>query len=246
VASRSKAINCFASEIEGRSDVESAGETASPGSNPFRAAGCEFVERASPCVHTNALGRRAESCSRFPPWPHNTMKHKDLHTRWPHRWISPRAEAYQSPIHGTGVRAVHDIKPDEILLAYGGVIIPKSEIEEYWGVMDHVGIQISDGFFIVPTERAELEHQGIVNHSCDPNAGFASSFELVAMRHIKKGEEVTFDYAFCESVMESFVCTCGSVQCRKRITKDDWTIATLQEKYGRFFSPYLQKKLPMR
>jgi hypothetical protein len=34
-----------------------------------------------------------------------------------------------------------------------------------------------------------------INHSCDPNVGFAGDIVLVAMRDIRQGEELTADYA---------------------------------------------------
>ena len=34
-----------------------------------------------------------------------------------------------------------------------------------------------------------------INHSCEPNVGFAGDIVLVAMRDISPGEELTTDYA---------------------------------------------------
>lgn len=68
--------------------------------------------------------------------------------------------------------------------------------------MGHVGIQIDENFFICPTSREELKKTGVFNHSCEPNAGFRSSIVLEAIRDIKAGEEITFDYAFCEMYFE--------------------------------------------
>jgi len=34
-----------------------------------------------------------------------------------------------------------------------------------------------------------------INHSCEPNVGFAGNVVLVAMRDIEAGEELTTDYA---------------------------------------------------
>lgn len=167
----------------------------------------------------------------------------DLHQKWPHRWLNPKAKSFDSPLQGLGVVAVDNIKKGETILMYGGIIVPKNEIEEYWKIMGHSGIQIEEDFFIVPTSREELEKTGIVNHSCEPNAGFKSPIELVAMRNIRNDEEITFDYAFCESHMESFDCNCGSSNCRKKITKADWKLKELQEKYKNYFSPYLKRKV---
>ena len=167
----------------------------------------------------------------------------DLHTRWEHRWLTPKAKSYNSPLHGLGIVATEDIKKGEDILVYGGVIIHTSEIKDYWKIMGHVGTQIDDNFFIVPTSREELAARGTINHSCEPNTGFKDQIQLIAIKDIKKGEELSVDYAFCESLFpNSFDCNCGSLSCRKKITKDDWQIKELQEKYSNYFSPYLKAK----
>jgi len=56
------------------------------------------------------------------------------------------------------------------------------------------------------------------NHSCDPNTGF-SGLDVVALRDINIGEELTIDYVtFCDRLMPPFDCQCGSPKCRGRIT----------------------------
>ncbi len=166
----------------------------------------------------------------------------NYHSKYNHRWHSQKVKAYNSPIHGLGVVAIQDITKGEIIFLYGGVIIPKSEIKNYWKEMGHVGIQIEDGFWICPTSREELQKQGVINHSCKPNLGFKNQVLLVAIKDIKAEEEVTFDYAFCESYMESFACNCGNKGCRKTITQDDCKLETIRNKYLEYFSPYLKNK----
>ena len=166
----------------------------------------------------------------------------NLHNKWSHRWLSQKAEAHESAIHGLGVFATESIATGEVVGVLGGVIVPTSEIQEYWGIMGHVGIQIDDGFFIVPTSREELKAKGVFNHSCEPNIGFKTSLSLCAIRDITAEEELVFDYAFCESVMESFVCQCGAQHCRKEIHPTDWQKPDMQQKYGHYYSPYLRNK----
>ncbi|MBU6323182.1 MAG: SET domain-containing protein-lysine N-methyltransferase [Patescibacteria group bacterium] len=167
----------------------------------------------------------------------------DLHARWSHRWLSPKAEARKSAIHGTGVFAVESIKQGETVGVLGGVVVPVSDIREYWKIMGHVGIQIDDGFFIVPTTRDELESKGVFNHSCDPNIGYSNSITFVAMRDIGAGEELVFDYAFNETYHNPMECHCGTAHCRKMFTGNDWKLKELQDRYGAYFSPYLRSKI---
>jgi len=59
------------------------------------------------------------------------------------------------------------------------------------------------------------------NHSCAPNAGFARRSDVVALRALAPGEEITCDYATnCSAKNEfvmPFVCHCGAPDCRGRI-----------------------------
>ncbi len=56
------------------------------------------------------------------------------------------------------------------------------------------------------------------NHSCDPNCGLRvnpSGFDMVALRDIAAGEELTYDYStHQEHPLEDMVCQCGSPKCR--------------------------------
>jgi len=50
------------------------------------------------------------------------------------------------------------------------------------------------------------------NHSCDPNSALTGVSSLIAIRNIKKGEEIVYDYSL--TVAESFTCLCGAKNCR--------------------------------
>jgi SET domain-containing protein len=167
----------------------------------------------------------------------------DLHNQWPHRWLSPKAIANNSPIQGIGIFAIEKISKGEQISVLGGVIVHINDIDAYRQIMGHIGLQIDDQFFMVPTTRDELPIKGTVNHSCSPNAGLSSSVVFIAIRDIEPGEECTFDYATSETYFPSFGCHCVSANCRKTITQDDWKIPELQQKLGQYYSPYLRAKL---
>jgi hypothetical protein len=64
------------------------------------------------------------------------------------------------------------------------------------------------------------------------------------MRDIQPGEELTFDYAMSDgSPYDEFECFCGSPNCRRKITGDDWKIPELWKKYKGYFSPYLARRI---
>ena len=54
-----------------------------------------------------------------------------------------------------------------------------------------------------------------VNHSCEPNGYVnAAEYTFCALRNIRKGEEITFNYLTTESELATpFRCECGSAKC---------------------------------
>lgn len=163
----------------------------------------------------------------------------DLHDIWPHRWITSKANPQKSSIHGTGMFATEQIKKDEAVAVYGGIIIPKSDLDKYLEKMGSIrGIQISEDFFICPTESKG----GLFNHSCEPNLGYKNTIIIVAMKDISAGEELVFDYGMSETSYDPWPCTCNTQDCRKTIKPTDWEDKTLQEKYGDYFATYLKNK----
>jgi uncharacterized protein len=72
------------------------------------------------------------------------------------------------------------------------------------------------------------------NHSCAPNCGLNTHYQLVALRELQNGEELFWDYS--TSMLErhwTMSCNCGSAQCRKLITDFDFLPEALQAKYLR-------------
>jgi hypothetical protein len=70
------------------------------------------------------------------------------------------------------------------------------------------------------------------NHSCAPNCGLNERLQLVALRSLKKDEEVFWDYS--TSMMErhwTMACTCGAPQCRRLITDFDMLPEDVQASY---------------
>ena len=79
-----------------------------------------------------------------------------------------------------------------------------------------------------------------INHSCNPNAGSRGKVTVVAMKRIKKGEEITIDYSTTEEDHYwRMKCNCGSKNCRKIIR----SVQFLPEKIFRQYEPYIPKYL---
>lgn len=78
--------------------------------------------------------------------------------------------------------------------------------------------EIGDDLYLV------LDHTPLMaNHSCNPNTGVRGVNTLIALRAIKSGEEITYDYSTVVGRSKPHEsnwvlrCKCGASRCRKRI-----------------------------
>lgn len=158
-------------------------------------------------------------------------------------WRSTKVETRKSNIVGMGEFAIEDIKKDEIVFVKGGHIITRKELSLFEGAIDGYW-PISDDLMLAAKTKEEFPQvKFYANSSCEPNCGLRGEITLVAMRNIKKGEELTFDYAMLDNEDNQFECRCGSKSCRKIVTGYDWKRKDLQEKYGEYFAEYLKQKI---
>jgi uncharacterized protein len=70
------------------------------------------------------------------------------------------------------------------------------------------------------------------NHSCNPNCAINGDLELFALKQIKAGKELFWDYS--TSMLErhwTMKCSCGEKNCREIITDFDLLPKRKQEKY---------------
>jgi len=80
-----------------------------------------------------------------------------------------------------------------------------------------------------------------INHSCNPNSGIRNSVNIVAMKNIGEGEEVTFDYSTSESENGWYLtCHCKNKNCRRIVRSYTYLSAELKLKYRDFISEYLK------
>jgi SET domain-containing protein len=159
-------------------------------------------------------------------------------------YISPKARKGEpSAIEGRGLTAVAPIASGEIVAIKGGHIVTTAELAELSDRLRNSEVQIADGFHLVALEDAEYEPVMLfINHSCEPNVGFAGNIVLVAMRDIRDGEELTTDYALFDDYDGAMECSCGTASCRGSIGGHDWQLPELQRRYGSYFSTYLLTK----
>ncbi len=158
-------------------------------------------------------------------------------------WLSPKLES--GPFHhkgGCGVITRQPVSKGELLVLWGGRFITAAELDPTIPEFSKLVLQVDDELYLY--NPLLNDPADCFNHSCDPNAGMSGQVGVVAMRDIPVGEEVTIDYAMCDSApYDEFDCNCGMPHCRKRVTADDWKRSELQERYMGYFSTYLQRKI---
>lgn len=161
-------------------------------------------------------------------------------------YISSKVEMRKSPLGGEGLFVNNKIDKGEIVVDYTsgpGTFVDADKADELYEKGNDYIIQVDENRFFVAREKHELEEADFLNHSCDPNCGIRGNLQIVAIRDIEPGEEVTFDYAMTESSDYSMDCKCGSKNCRKIITGEDWRDRELQRRYEGYFSEYLQRNI---
>ena len=114
-------------------------------------------------------------------------------------------------------------------------IVTHRHIEENWNVKEkeifrRYAYPVSKNVFLLwddnPSEWAPQ------NHSCNPNTVY-NGLNVVALRDISKGEELTLNYAsFLDENMEPFQCQCGSSNCLGLITGITGNSVTERESQG--------------
>ena len=123
-------------------------------------------------------------------------------------------EFRDSGIHGMGGFARRRIRKGTPLIEYVGEKITKAEAAERVGAENPFIFSLDDDWDVdgdVPWNPARF-----LNHSCEPNAEaeiFGEQIWILALRDIRPGEEITFNYSYDLENYEEHPCRCGTAKC---------------------------------
>lgn len=141
-----------------------------------------------------------------------------------HRRRQKCYEMRGNSIAGYGIYATRDIQPKELIFNGEGRsqrIITRRFVEQNWTVNEKeifrkYAYPVSKEVFLLwDNDPSGWAPQ---NHSCQPNTAY-EGLNVIALLPIKKGEELTLDYAsFLDEHMEPFQCQCGAPNCRGLVT----------------------------
>jgi len=114
----------------------------------------------------------------------------------------------KSKIEGKGVFANRDFKKGEVVIKWDiSQQLTKDEVDKLSKIKRKYVIYLNGKYTLMqPPAR-------YVNHSCEPNTN-VHNFCDVAIREIKRGEEITSDYTVGGIPGERMICKCGSKNCR--------------------------------
>lgn len=152
--------------------------------------------------------------------------------------MAKKIERRNSPIHGNGVFAKIDIAKGEPIVQYKGKLITHDEADK----KHHGDIETGHTFLFSLNEKwiVNANEEGNIarwiNHSCEPNAiayvhehksGKLKKDKIIieALRPIKAGEEITYDYGFefdvpyTKKLLTAWACRCGSTRCTGTMLK---------------------------
>lgn len=120
-----------------------------------------------------------------------------------------------SSVDGKGLFAGERIAKGETIQRINGKVVrkrPKTSREAY-AIMNWIGVGKETW---INTSGTPFRY---INHSCEPNAAIVGKKTVIAIRPIKKDEEIFMDYSMTDGdPLWSMRCICGTKTCRKTIS----------------------------
>lgn len=149
----------------------------------------------------------------------------------------PMIEMRSSPIHGNGVFAIADIPEGAEIIEYAGKRLTHARADHKYGgtsITGHTFLFTLNDDYVIDGNQDGNDARWI-NHSCDPNCEAIldeneadpkrSRVFIEAIRAIKPGEELTYDYGITLAerhtprLKKIWACRCGSKKCTGTMLK---------------------------
>jgi len=119
--------------------------------------------------------------------------------------------------NGKGIFINKEFKKDDKIFEFTGQFFSFDQLPTPYNEVEDHYVQIGEDLYMGPSGKED----DFLNHSCEPNSGLKINGKevfLVAIRDIKKEEEITWDYSTTMDEGEfEMDCNCGSENCRKII-----------------------------
>jgi SET domain-containing protein len=141
-------------------------------------------------------------------------------------------EVRESDIHGRGLYATRDIEEGTDIIQYVGEKITKKESTRRALEWEEKARETGDGLVYIFELDDKYDIDGrlgdnparYMNHSCDGNCEAVNcegEIWITAIKDIKKGEELVYDYGYDMEHFMDHPCRCGSDNCIGYIVRED-------------------------
>lgn len=151
----------------------------------------------------------------------------------------------KSPVSGQGLFAGEQITKDELILSFGGTLVPIEE--RYSGkYLSSTFVGLTDSIALCEEINSQKDYSDYINHSCSPNAGLLDCITIIAINDIQENEEICCDYAFWEANENwrlKTYCTCGTLHCRHIVSGLDWKNVKSSDEKFRYYSPFIRRRI---
>src|SRR5260370_18532393 len=137
--------------------------------------------------------------------------------------VSSLVEFRSSPIHGIGGFARNDVASGTRVIEYVGEKITAAESLRRCEQNNEYIFALNNGLRL--DGNVEWNPARFINHSCEPNCEAKPDGEriwLVAIREIRTGEEITFNYGFDLEDYQHYICHCGALGCIRYILAEEF------------------------
>lgn len=157
----------------------------------------------------------------------------------------PKVSVTRSKVHGRGLFAGQAIKPGTPVIEYAGERITPKEAQRRYPEQEgkpRVNHLLNVDKRTTIDGGVDGNEARYANHSCDPSCEllvYKKRVFLIALRPLKKGDEVTYDYNLVihgdvdvPTALKATACNCGAESCRRtmlRIDDDPVALAALKK-----------------
>ncbi len=138
---------------------------------------------------------------------------------------SPYILVRNSSIHSTGVFAKKNIQEGTRIIEYVGEKVTKAESDRRADIPlgNHKNDKSNGAVYLFYLNKRHdidgyVSHNTarFINHSCEPNCEpdiIRGKIWIIALRDIKKGEELTYNYGYDYADYEEHLCRCNTDNC---------------------------------
>ncbi len=133
----------------------------------------------------------------------------------------PKIQIRKTKKYGNAVFAKEDIAKGKVIHIFSGEVITFDECIERIRAGTEAQTDTLQVGLELDMDLDEISRS--FNHACEPNAGLRKISEMVAIRDIKTGEEITYDYSATigpniPKSLWTMDCLCEAKKCRKVIS----------------------------